>query len=459
MAIFKSNHRIKEIQISGFKSLLTKQTVSVKPLTILSGSNSSGKSSVTQTLLLLKQTIEAPYDPGALLLNGPNIKLTSANQLLARTSTGSVRNVFSLGLVFEDNYFYQSSFKKNENVPGGFELDQIKITSASGEIFSLKSTATEADIDPLFDTLDDEHGIWPMLKRFSKKRKHVKFELKRSRCFFELFVFQKNSSDEKWSPFFNTQLPGAAQVNQLLQRIIHVPGLRGNPERTYATTAVGVEFPGRFENYVASIIKDWQDKNSIEFTQLTAQLEQLGLTGAISAERVNDTEVELKVSRVKTTGDLRKNTLIKPHEMVSIADVGFGVSQTLPVLVALLAARKDQIVIIEQPELHLHPRAQTRLASIAATAIARGVRIIVETHSSLFLLGIQTAVAKGQLKNSDVALNWFSTNEAGHTKISRGQVSEFGSIGTWPSDFMDIGLEAESAFLDAVELRLATDLK
>src|SRR5438034_5164415 len=75
---------IAEIQVAGFKSISQEQSIEIKPLTILAGANSSGKSSMMQPLLLLKQTLEAPYDPGPLLLNGPNVRFNSAEQMFSR---------------------------------------------------------------------------------------------------------------------------------------------------------------------------------------------------------------------------------------------------------------------------------------------------------------------------------------------------------------------------------------
>src|SRR6267142_499309 len=75
---------ITEIQVAGFKSISDEQSIEIRPLTILAGANSSGKSSMMQPVLLLKQTLEAPYDPGALLLDGPNVKFTSVEQMLTK---------------------------------------------------------------------------------------------------------------------------------------------------------------------------------------------------------------------------------------------------------------------------------------------------------------------------------------------------------------------------------------
>ncbi len=139
--------------------------------------------------------------------------------------------------------------------------------------------------------------------------------------------------------------------------------------------------------------------------------------------------------------------------MVNIADVGIGVSQVLPILVALIAAQDGQIVYVEQPELHLHPRAQVVMAELLAEAANRGVRVIVETHSSLLLLTVQTLVAEEKIKNTDVALHWFARDAKGATQVTYKQPDEDGAYGEWPEDFGDVELKAQDAYLTAVGLR------
>ena len=78
---------IRRIHVAGFKAIGARQDLEVRPLTLLAGANSSGKSSMMQAILLLKQTMEASYDPGSLLLNGANVKFTSVDQILHRGGT------------------------------------------------------------------------------------------------------------------------------------------------------------------------------------------------------------------------------------------------------------------------------------------------------------------------------------------------------------------------------------
>src|SRR5882672_11673502 len=88
---------VNRLSIAGFKSINREQKIEVRPLTILAGANSSGKSSMMQPLLLLKQTLESPYDPGPIRLNGPNAKFAKVDELLSRTGKGRSSASFQVG--------------------------------------------------------------------------------------------------------------------------------------------------------------------------------------------------------------------------------------------------------------------------------------------------------------------------------------------------------------------------
>jgi predicted ATPase len=200
-------------------------------------------------------------------------------------------------------------------------------------------------------------------------------------------------------------------------------------------------FPGTFDNYVASLILAWQKERDRRYGELNLDLQCVGVARDVFAHRISDAFIELRVSLVDNRTD-------------NIADVGFGVSQVLPVLVALRAAGRGQLVYLEEPEVDLHPRAQTKLADILADAAKRGVRVVAETHSTLLLTAIQTLVAKGELSPSMVKLHWFQRDsKTGITKITPGDLDENGAFGDWPEDFDEVALDAEGAYLDAVEGR------
>ena len=141
-------------------------------------------------------------------------------------------------------------------------------------------------------------------------------------------------------------------------------------------------------------------------------------------------------------------------DLVSIADVGFGVSQALPIVVALRTAKPGQLVYLEQPEIHLHPKAHIALAEILVNAALRGVRVVAETHSTLLVLAVQALVAEKRIAPNDVALHWFHRNDKGVTEISTAELDETGAYGDWPEDFAEVELATQSRYMSAIENQL-----
>ena len=105
---------ITEIAVQGFKSLYEESRIEIRPLTILAGANSSGKSSIMQPLLLMKQTLEAVYDPGTLLINGLNVKFTSGDQLFSKMISSN--DFFLVTIITDKNCSIKIKFQKSKPV-------------------------------------------------------------------------------------------------------------------------------------------------------------------------------------------------------------------------------------------------------------------------------------------------------------------------------------------------------
>jgi hypothetical protein len=428
-----SKEDITHITVGGFKSIGQEQSIEIKPLTILAGANSSGKSSIMQPLLLLKQTLEATYDPGPLLLNGPNVKFTSAEQLLSRVRNEKPANSFRVGISISNSAAIATSFK--QSTTKGFDLDETYY-DIGGERFRLFMGMPQDEIESVFARFTD----WTPILEFLRDQTNLTLTVVLDRCFLKLGLELKGGS---------VLLPDIGLPTSIddpensIQRIIHLPGLRGSPERDYPVTAVGPTFPGTFEYYVASIIEQWQlDNDSKRLERLNTDLTRLALTRRIVARRKNATAIELLVNRFLQSDK---------EDMVSVADVGLGVSQALPVVVALHTATPGQLVYIEQPEIHLHPRAQSVMAEVLADAVIQGKRLVVETHSSLLLEGILTLIAKGTLSPKLVKLHWFKQLEDGSTEVISADPDETGAYGDWPVDFDSVLLESQKGYENAVE--------
>lgn len=427
---------IEELIVQNFKSLAGKEPyrIAVRPLTLLAGANSSGKSSAVQPLLLLKQTLEASFDPGPLRLSGPHLEFSSTRQIQSRAPGGS------------------GSVEIGARLSGGTQI--VSCFQTQGEKnFDLISTKMSVDDEEVLLFPDSSHE--ELLGRLPKgvatllRESQGTLLVLEDRCFLRFALTGKISvpSMEVVAVFRQANKMIYALV-ELITKMVHVRGLRDNPQRTYGITAVGNRFPGPFEPYVASILQSWQEEKSEKLKELGTQLEALGLTWKVQVRQPNASELEVSVGRL-------------PHarrggaqDFVNIADVGFGVSQTLPVLVALLTAEPGQLVFLEQPEIHLHPKAQVALAGVLADAAKRGVRVIAETHSILLLTAVQALVAEGDLSPEEVILHWFERNEKGVTSITTRELDEQGRYGDWPEDFADTEMAVQSRYLDAVEQRM-----
>ena len=423
---------ITKIAVKGFKSIAEECEIDIHPLTILAGANSSGKSSIMQPFLMLKQTLEAPYDPGPLLIDGPNVQFTEASQFFSKLIDQKKIDCFQVCVETmhvesrgtERSISVETIFRKGEV---GIEIVGMTIETKSEPDeplrtmrFALSPEMSSEEIK----SLGDQHLA---LKAFDV--------VERSRCFLRL-------ESQHSRAIFNT----TAYLESCIFNSIHLPGLRGSPERTYKFTSTGSRYPGTFENYAANLIHEWQQTKDERLKTLTDALHILGLTGKVSAKRIGDISIQLQVGRLL-------HDRVGETDMVSVADMGFGVSQVLPVLVALIAANPGQLVYLEQPELHLHPRAQVALAHVLADAAKRGVRVVVETHSSLLLLGIQTLVAEGNLSPELVKLHWFTRREDGVTEVNSADLDEAGAYGEWPEDFDDVDLKAQSRYIKVAQSR------
>jgi predicted ATPase len=430
----KKRPSITKISVSGYKSIARKQTIEIRPLTVLAGANSTGKSSIIQPFLLLKQTLEETFDPGPILLSGPIVNFSSTSQILSRKPNGMSAQTFSIGIGADEGSNLTLRFVKDKH-----------------SVFKIKEMCFNDKEESLTFRLGMRHQDIRKMIGFSNKKdseflrgKH--FSIVRNRCFLGIELQRKQIKGDSLPSFV---ISPTGIFDYFLRNLIHLPGLRGIPSRMYPMTAVGKTYPGTFEKYVASIIHNWQATKEFQnLKSIVNDLEKLGLTSRIAAKKITDSHVEIKVGRFKASK--RKHL----SDMINIADVGLGICQVLPILVALRIAQDGQVVYIEQPELHLHPRAKEMLADILVDAANRGVRVVVETHSSLLLLGIRAAVASGNIPPEKVKLHWFLRSEDGITKVKSADLDKSGAFGRWPEDFGQVTLEAQKKYLDAAEKKL-----
>ncbi|HYO65759.1 MAG TPA: DUF3696 domain-containing protein, partial [Archangium sp.] len=215
--------------------------------------------------------------------------------------------------------------------------------------------------------------------------------------------------------------------------------LRELPARYYswsgeATEGVGIRGERSVEALLAGMERTLRrgDGAPVRFGALIADwLVRMQLLDSFEVKRIAPSRRDYEVL-VRSRGGA---------ETVNLIDVGFGISQILPVLVQAFYVERESTILLEQPELHLHPSAQSSLADLFIDAIQmredalpRNIQFLVESHSEHFLRRLQRRIAEGVLTPDQTALYFCKPGPEGST-LEELKLDEFGNISNWPENF------------------------
>ena len=130
-------------------------------------------------------------------------------------------------------------------------------------------------------------------------------------------------------------------------------------------------------------------------------------------------------------------------------NVGFGITYALPIIVAVLSSTPGTLILIENPEAHLHPKGQTEIGRLLALAASCGVQIVIETHSDHILNGILLTVHSGKVDPKDVQLYFLQKNKQAQTEVLSPRINRTGRLDFWPDGFFDEWNKSLDALLEA----------
>lgn len=362
---------IRLLRLQNFKCF-AEQTLQFNPLTLLTGVNGMGKSSVLQALLLLRQS----YQQGllrkkGLALNGDLTHIGTARDALFE---GAEKDVISFGLIADGGKEKVWSFNYDR------EADVLGLTSSS------------PDTNDIYES-----------NLFGNDFHYLQAERLGPRRFFETSDFL------------------VRQQRQL--------GISGE-YTAHFLAAFGKE--------------DIQDKlaradaNSLNLLdQVEAWLGEVSPGTRIILTPNTDTDtVSLQYSFLIEAQQSQDSKLRSNNYRAT--NVGFGITYTLPILVAVLSSAPGTLILLENPEAHLHPKGQAMMGELLARAAACGIQIIVETHSDHVLNGVRVAVHDGKLRPEDVQLHFFQRREHdGLSEVVSPHIDRDGRIDTWPVGFFD----------------------
>ncbi len=344
-------------------------------LTLLSGSNASGKSSVLQALVLLHQTIREQEWSIRLLLNGSELRLGTVTDVVDKL-TG--RRTFGIGLIDSDQEFHWT-----------FEGSDRKDMSAI-------VTAVRLGVA--------EQGAPTTLR----------------------FLLPINASPEQMN------------LAKRLLRLCFLTAERIGPREVYpledpnSTQVVGP----RGEN-AASLLHWGRDEVVLE-TLLISERAPTLLHQVEAHMQEFFPGCSLEVQQVPQSNGvalgLRTSSATDFHRPVH---VGFGLTQVFPIIVAALSRKPGDFLLIENPEVHLHPAGQARMGTFLSKIAAAGIQVVIETHSDHVLNGIRRSVKGDVIKHEEVAIHFFKDREAKGEQVISPIIDSKGNIDVWPSGFFD----------------------
>lgn len=391
----------RRIELEDFKAF-HHLSIRVAPLTLLVGENNSGKSSVLAALKLLAQTLESEDKRIPLVLNGPYGDFGAFRDVvhghhrgrpmrvgvtvdgLQSGSSPSSRPTFAIDLEFKHR------MKRRETI-----LRSVRMKRNGRPLL-----AVAAPIEGGSHLLTEIRG-WtvPDSARSVTRRESLRMTNYLPRLVEQHLDRPTESATilevrERVADARSAARNAYRALGQTLQNVTFLGAMRSPPERTYVHSGVagrGVRPDG---SGWANVLALDEGKRRPESEIVQAWVRNAGIAERIGVEWISDRHYEITVSHPES------------GEVSNVADVGQGTSQVLPVLVAASQLRSRETFVVEEPEIHLHPRAQAALADVFVELALNGNQCFVETHSEYLILRVQQAVAHGRLSPSDVIIHY-----------------------------------------------------
>jgi len=377
---------IEEIRVKGFKSLSTEHRLKTTSLNILAGPNASGKSSLLQALLLLRQSSDKEGEIESLMLSGPLYEAGTAQDVFHPSCERKIK----LGLtVKKEKFEYNFHINREASEVISERKLQLSSTSTVPRILSergLNFAYLNAErIGPRVTYSLPTEGI-SICGLIGKHGEYTTAALARSaKSFFTI---------DAWSSNLAEQLATSARKldNKEIEKDL-------------------IDTEGRLD-LVSNIMLDWV------------------IPGArFYAEESHNTD-STTLRFVRAPGSSKMPT--------RATHIGFGLTYTLPIIVAALSLKRDGLIIVENPEAHLHPFSQSRIGVFLALIAATGRQVFIETHSDHVINGIRLAVKNSTIESSEVILNSFSRDaELENSEVSQITISKDGRPSHWPEGFFD----------------------
>jgi len=460
-----------KLTIKNFKSIRLLNEFDIKPFTVVSGVNSSGKSSFIQLLLLLKQTLELNAINKPLHLNGDWYKVRDYrdivykkdlnNQLEISFSFSKVDFAFIKKPQLTHIFDIYNDYHCNVTTKYSFVNDEIEITEflvnfsfpsvgRSDEFIKFKKHPKE----PHYEAETNKDYFAKRLNEAKLQVTHIEYA-----SIFPLFYegekaieqdkLGKDDTPETEYDYLK-ELVKIDDVKELIQtffaKLFYLEPIRMTPQDEYIIPQDEYIISSKHNTvgskgeYTAQILEEYASEpisyNKIEKHEngINYILSESTLKDAVKYWMCDIFDVAQDIYAEKTNDSYRIILADKSGLKTSIKHVGFGISQLLPIVVQGLRIPENGTFIVEQPEVHLHPKVQSWLFDFLYSLTLQGKTVIVETHSGHFITRMRRRIAEDVASEMDDKINLtFIENNAFRTI----ELSDYGNLGYFPKDFIE----------------------
>ena len=439
-----------QIRWRNFRSFRDTGWLKIKPITVVIGPNNAGKTSILAPLLLLNQTLTSRDAHRALITRGHLIDAGSYADLIHNHDTD-----LSLSLTIGFHLHDQDGDEDVEDVgdcpPGALEVAfdyseengiQLRMYKVY-DVFRRRYFSRRRNPSGTF-SLD---GLVTMRNMSTEERRRLR-KTRPTNFFFSpssTLVREPHSktSDgrarrpQEFTSQFSEYLMSINHVHmelcELFFSLSYLGPIRAWPKRYYEILNEDRMTVGPRGEFAAALL---HDNHSIQ-ERLDHWIQEFGFGGGIEFSRI--------------TGDFFEVGFADAGgHVTNIADAGFGASQLLPLVAQALATDEGEVLVAEQPEIHLNPRLQGTLADLFVEVAQGGGRVVVETHSEHLLLRLRRLVAEGAISPDKVGL-YFVEREDGLSSIREVPIRVNGHIAReeWPRGFFEDALRESLALATA----------
>ncbi|MHA2244113.1 MAG: DUF3696 domain-containing protein [Candidatus Hodarchaeales archaeon] len=417
---------IKKIFLENFKSIKYLE-MNIKPINILVGENSSGKSSVLQLLALLNQSSSQhtnfPHGDERNLALGDFSEILSANS-----------DKMKFGLTF-----YDSSYNTPFKILWGFHPVRER---KYGELRELKIQILNTFLKTVKETDDFSNRIKESYYYNNRKWKDGQPRL-RNIALIDFTVEFGNESINESIEYMKKV------INDFLERIVYIPPFRGIRDFGYPLNPrmplnLGSKDREGYQETVVNIFNKWM----VPSLRHKADLLNNALRNALDIEIESITP---EISPRMSVDEQKPITSILVKELLTgvysnIVNTGFGTNQMISMGVSMLYRDNPSLILIEEPEIHLHPRMQARVFDFINNLRGKN-KVLITTHSDHFLVKVQQRIRQKKVNPNDIALYYFERTPEGAT-VSQRDIDKEGRIKGGMPGFFEHSLDELQEFIE-----------